>query len=139
MLRSGFSPLSAVEAHGHLLAWALLLCWALVTDGFRQGQAPQELRSLGADLQVIDTTTVDLGVDPVSRMVLIEGIGPVTARKIEAARTGESGYRCLCQVMRVPGVPDGPLLEAGPWVSPRPCPGFSTSGCRWPSAEGENR
>ena len=49
--------------------------------------------------------------------------GSVTAQKITRARVGDSGFLCLCQVMRVAGVPDRPLLEAGPWLSPRPCNG----------------
>ena len=82
----------------------------------------------------VATVGVDLGTDPISRLLLIEGIGSVTAQKITRARVGDSGFRCLCQVMRVAGVPDRPLLEAGPWLSPRPCIGGPEM-CQHPGTE----
>ncbi len=119
-VRSGI--LSTAEAHGHLLAWSLLLCWALLTGGIRHSYSSGPVQTLAGDLRVPVSTTVDLATDPASRLVLIEGIGSVTAGKIIQARSEAVGYLCLCQVMRVPGVPDRPLQEAGPWLLPKICP-----------------
>lgn len=113
--------ITLVESYGHLLAWGMLLAWALITGGLRGTSAP--LVAGPEDLLESHqfAETVDLRRDPVGRLVLIEGIGPVTAQRIVAGRQGAIGYRCLCQILKVPGVPDGPLLEAGPWLLPRPC------------------
>jgi hypothetical protein len=119
-VRSGI--LSTVEAHGHLLAWSLLLCWALLTGGIRQSYSSAQVQTLAGELRVPASTSVNLATDPASRLALIEGIGSVTAGKIIQARRGVAGYLCLCQVMRVPGVPDRPLQHAGPWLLPKICP-----------------
>jgi hypothetical protein len=114
-----------VDSYGHLLAWSLLLIWAMLTGGLRAASAPAALE-MRTDLSLSRLTgqvtqEVDLCRDPVDRLILVEGIGDVTARRIVAARQGADGFSCLCQVLRVPGVPDGPLLEAGPWLRPHPC------------------
>ncbi len=119
-VRSGI--LSTAEAHGHLLAWSLLLCWALLTGGIRDSYSSAPVQALAGELRVPLSTAVDLATDPASRLMLIEGIGTVTAGKIIQARSDAAGYLCLCQVMRVPGVPDRPLQEAGPWLLPKICP-----------------
>ncbi len=105
------------------MAWGLLLAWALLTGGVRSEHPSVRVIDSIDPGPPIATVGVDLGTDPISRLLLIEGIGRVTAQKITRARVGDSGFRCLCQVMRVAGVPDRPLLEAGPWLSPRPCNG----------------
>ncbi len=113
--------ITLVESYGHLLAWGLLLVWASLTTGIRVASQPTPIM-LGADLpSAAITEQVDLCRDPVGRLVLITGIGEVTAGRIVAGRRGDEGFSCLCQILRLPGVPDGPLLEAGPWLKPRPC------------------
>ena len=121
--------ITLVESYSHLLAWGLLLGWALLTGGIRAASAPADLGPDDNATLVPVAEGVDLCRDPIGRLVLIEGVGEITARRIVAARRGHDGYRCLCQILRVPGVPDGPLLEAGPWLTPRPCSsGFCRSG-----------
>ncbi len=118
---SGTGSITLVESYGHLLAWGLLLGWALLTGGIQAGSAPTSILA-AADLPLVaHPEEVDLRRDPVDRLVLIEGIGEVIGGRIVAARQGDEGFVCLCQILRLPGVPDGPLLEAGPWLKPRPC------------------
>ena len=120
-MQRGAGTITLVESYGHLFAWGLLLGWALLTGGIRGAPAPVVV-NLEDQLGLASVAeTVDLRRDPVGRLVLIEGIGEITAQRIVAGRQGAVGYRCLCQILQVPGVPDGPLLEAGPWLIPRPC------------------
>ncbi|MEC9476105.1 MAG: hypothetical protein VX764_03615 [Planctomycetota bacterium] len=113
--------ITLVESYGHLLAWGLLLCWALLTGGIRAASAPVVVAPQERSGAMPGAETVDLRRDPVGRLVLIDGIGEVTAQRIVAGRRSDGGYQCLCQILQLPGVPDRPLLEAGPWLLPRPC------------------
>lgn len=119
--------ITLVESYGHLLAWGLLLCWALLTGGIRAASTPVVVVPQEPRGPMSGAETVDLRRDPVGRLVLIDGIGEVTAQRIVAGRRTGGGYQCLCQILQLPGVPDGPLLEAGPWLLPRPC---SSGSCR---------
>ncbi|MGE4618844.1 MAG: hypothetical protein AAEJ04_03440 [Planctomycetota bacterium] len=114
-----------IDSYGHLLAWSLLLIWAMMTGGLRAASVPVAIE-MRTDLSLSQLAgqipeEVDLRRDPVDLLILVEGIGDVTARRIVAARQGADGFSCLCQILRIPGVPDGPLLEAGPWLRPHPC------------------
>ncbi|MDE0960163.1 MAG: hypothetical protein OSB09_05225 [Planctomycetota bacterium] len=116
------------------MAWCLLLAWALLTGGIGSDVAPARVIERFDQGPVSAAVGVDLGRDPISRLLLIEGIGSVTAHKIARARTGDRGFLCLCQVMRIGGVPDRPLLQAGPWLRPRPCIGGPEM-CKHPSLQ----
>ncbi|HIA28104.1 MAG TPA: helix-hairpin-helix domain-containing protein, partial [Planctomycetes bacterium] len=102
----------------HLLTWGTLL----LTAGLA-GPPASEVTLCHSEVESGSPVIVDLNVDPWPRLMLIEGIGEVLARRIVAQRQGRGEYRCLEEVMALRGVPDGALERAQQWLLPRSCGG----------------
>lgn len=97
----------------HLLTWAVLLLTALLAGVPGVGVIP-----VGTAEGPLPPVVIDLNSDPWPRLMLIEGIGEVLARRIASRREGLGGFRCLEEVMALEGIPDPPLLRARRWLLP---------------------
>ncbi|OUU22621.1 MAG: hypothetical protein CBC13_07500 [Planctomycetia bacterium TMED53] len=132
---------TGVEERAWFLLWLGLVAFHVVLAGpvlsgpaFSGGTMEPVILSEGLALDPL--VKVDLRVDPLQKLLLVSGIGPGLAGKIIEARNELKlkrlqPFQCRCSVMRIPGVPDRALLEAGPWLLPLPCPGQQ---CLYPSA-----
>lgn len=94
---------------------ALLILWVglAAAIALRRAGPAEELRLPD---RPVPPVTIDLNRDPWPRLILIEGIGESLARRIVAAREERGGFRDLQEVQALPGVPDGAIERARPWL-----------------------
>ncbi len=107
--RSAPSPLVGLPRGALLLLWIAL---ALTISARRPGPAD------GVRLpdRPVPPVTIDLNRDPWPRLLLIEGIGEALAKRIVRAREEHGGFSDLAEVQAIPGVPDGAIERARPWL-----------------------
>ena len=97
------------------VAFALCAVWGILalTIAARRPD-PQALRDLPD--RPLAPLTIDLNRDPWPRLLLIEGIGEALAQRIVRAREASGGFRTFDEVKAIPGIPDGAIDRALPWL-----------------------
>ena len=101
-----------------VLPWILL--WSAVAI-LIAARRPEPAPFIPGPNEGVEPVLLDLNRDPWPRLTLIEGIGEALARRIVTARDERGGFETLEEVMALPGIPDGAIERARPWLrlSPR--------------------
>ena len=110
------TKLSARPSGDRRVALALLAVWGILAFTIAARRpGPAEFRTL-PDVATAPVT-IDLNRDPWPRLLLIEGIGEALARRIVHAREETGGFESFDQVKAIPGIPDGAIDRARPWLT----------------------